>query len=375
MSKDNTAAEKWKMKQQTRVKHEILQFYLKAFIAILSRPAGARQQTTLHFVDGFAGRGIYEGGEPGSPIIAMRVGQELHNHTQGRANLKIYCVEVEPENFSILQGEVGKAEPTCPKVEVKLYPGSFSQHVDQLLGQFRAGEPVFIFIDPFGYDDGIDVQTVLKLIQRPRTEVFVTLMSWFLNRFLSDAAKADRMTTVFGGEEWREIAAIENEKTQEKLVRLYTTNLLKAAEALGINDVIPFPVGVKFGDKDASVYHLIHFSRNPKARYEMERAVKNIKELTAVSMNSLEPLFFGMQQQHFESKVIDILKARGELEAIAVAGDLWRQCWDDNLIWDDQVRKVFLELEKQGAIEVRALGRNRKAGQVVKEKDRLRLRP
>lgn len=51
----------------TAAKHEILRRYLNAWFPILGS-----QHERVVFLDGFAGPGIYEHGEPGSPIIALR---------------------------------------------------------------------------------------------------------------------------------------------------------------------------------------------------------------------------------------------------------------------------------------------------------------
>ena len=60
----------WKRSPHTEGKHLVLEHYLNAWFAILGRDTLARR---ILFVDGFAGPGRYEGGEEGSPVVAMRV--------------------------------------------------------------------------------------------------------------------------------------------------------------------------------------------------------------------------------------------------------------------------------------------------------------
>ena len=60
----------WRRDAHTEGKHLVLENYLKAWFPILGM--GNRNGRIL-FVDGFAGRGEYEGGEEGSPVVAMRV--------------------------------------------------------------------------------------------------------------------------------------------------------------------------------------------------------------------------------------------------------------------------------------------------------------
>ena len=56
----------WPLDPHTAAKHAILRRYLDAWIPIMSRYHGR-----VLYIDGFAGPGIYEHGEPGSPLIAL----------------------------------------------------------------------------------------------------------------------------------------------------------------------------------------------------------------------------------------------------------------------------------------------------------------
>ncbi|MBB5234503.1 three-Cys-motif partner protein TcmP [Deinococcus budaensis] len=372
MTKDNTDPKRWMMKRQTEVKHQILEHYLKAYMAV----QGRRQPTTFHFVDGFAGRGVYQGGEPGSPIIAMRTGEELYGFTNGNARLRVYAVELEPENYLSLSQEVTKARPQCPSIRINLYNKSFADQIDPILQAIPSGEPTFVFIDPFGYD-GVDIDTVISILKRPRTESFATFMSSWINRFLSVDGKAALNDKVFGGPEWRDISEVKDEKTQEKVVRLYCTNLLKAAKEQGIHNLIVFPIGIKGDQNGSSIYHLVHLSTSPKARFEMETAVKRraTAVLKGVNLGTIEPLFFMMTQQDPTSDlVLDLLQSRGEMDALTVAGEIWQRRWEDNLTWDGEIRRVFQDLEREGRIEITRPGRIRKLGLVIEEKDRIRLK-
>jgi three-Cys-motif partner protein len=57
----------WPLEPHTRAKHEILKRYLQAWMVILSQG----RFPEILYIDGFAGPGQYEGGEAGSPIIAL----------------------------------------------------------------------------------------------------------------------------------------------------------------------------------------------------------------------------------------------------------------------------------------------------------------
>ena len=58
----------WKAEPHTLAKHAVLRNYLEAWFPILGRWNGR-----VIYYDGFAGPGRYEGGEQGSPIVAIEV--------------------------------------------------------------------------------------------------------------------------------------------------------------------------------------------------------------------------------------------------------------------------------------------------------------
>jgi len=53
----------WELKPHTQAKHKILKSYLFAWIPIL-----ASKNDRIVYIDGFAGPGEYEGGEPDTPM-------------------------------------------------------------------------------------------------------------------------------------------------------------------------------------------------------------------------------------------------------------------------------------------------------------------
>ena len=78
MPGSNGNADYWDLKRNTQVTHDILSSYLLRWASILSGARGDARRLAFHYVDGFAGRGRYSSEEPGSPLIAMEIGQELY---------------------------------------------------------------------------------------------------------------------------------------------------------------------------------------------------------------------------------------------------------------------------------------------------------
>ena len=61
----------WPLESHTEAKHVILRKYLDAWLPIVTRFS-----KRVLIIDGFAGPGIYSGGEDGSPIIAIKAVKE-----------------------------------------------------------------------------------------------------------------------------------------------------------------------------------------------------------------------------------------------------------------------------------------------------------
>ena len=97
MLRDNDP-QKWVCQEHTRVKHELLEKYLSAWIPILGR-----WNPRIAYFDGFAGRGIYEDGTPGSPVIALRLADRL---AAKFGTIILRFVELDEDNFADLQAVV-----------------------------------------------------------------------------------------------------------------------------------------------------------------------------------------------------------------------------------------------------------------------------
>ena len=93
----------WPLEPHTEAKHAILISYLKAWAAIFSRQGEALgiEGGPLRFIDGFAGPGIYDKGEPGSPILALNA--ILDHEVELSAKVRFLFIEKDRRRFESLQ--------------------------------------------------------------------------------------------------------------------------------------------------------------------------------------------------------------------------------------------------------------------------------
>jgi len=129
---DDSDERKLRMKEQTKMKHRILSLYLNPWIKKISTI-----DSTLLFVDGFAGPGIYPDGSNGSPLIAMDMADKMLSKSD-RINDRIdsfECIFIEknPENYEKLKQSVQQKEksvddrisPTCIQGEFEDWAEDF----------------------------------------------------------------------------------------------------------------------------------------------------------------------------------------------------------------------------------------------------------
>lgn len=265
MLQDNDLA-KWVYKKHTRVKHALLEKYLLAWMPIL----GSRYPWVTYF-DGFAGRGVYEDGSPGSPVLAMQLADKLAPRLQ-RVTLRF--VERNPENYENLRAavETELSRLTYPeKVSVHHTQGDFDEaacaFLDQAEARGASQAPSFFFIDPFGFT-GVPLETVGRILSVPKTEVFFTFMLRDINRFLELGQLVDQMNVLFGGGCWRDV--VSHADRERALVELYRRQLHEQANA-----TYSLHFKVCESDSTATLYYLIHANNNFKGHQIMKGVMLN----------------------------------------------------------------------------------------------------
>jgi three-Cys-motif partner protein len=195
----------WEIEPHTRAKHLILRRYLQAWLPIMTRWNGR-----VVYIDGFAGPGIYKGGEEGSPMIALK---EAIQHTAGlKAEIIFLFIELKPDRLKMLEKQIAALTvPANMKVLCKL--GKFDEHLTEVLNyideQKRSMAPTFAFLDPFGFSH-TPFSLVKRLMQYARCEVLITFMYEEINRFLSHPDQPGNYDALFGCPDWREAVNIQD---------------------------------------------------------------------------------------------------------------------------------------------------------------------
>lgn len=258
MLKDS-ALEKWEYREHTKVKHILLKKYLAAWIPIL----GSWNLKICYF-DGFAGRGEYTDGTPGSPLIALEVADNLSKYF---GELICYFIEKDTENFKNLEMVLAREKPKIrnwDKIKVKKENDEFANVIK---GQ-KILAPSFFFVDPFGFS-GIPFTVIKEILENKSTEVFFTFMVRDIARFIQLPELEQTFNKLFGTNKWRTILN-SSEKPELALISLYREQLHEEAK---VKYSCPFRVCTP--DKIQTLYYLLHVTNNLKGHSIMKNVMFN----------------------------------------------------------------------------------------------------
>lgn len=351
MPLDDDDPEKWHMRQHTEVKHQILQKYLTSWARVLSST-----NSRIHYFDGFAGRGRYEDGEPGSPLLAMDTADRNSDLFD-----EFLCtfVEFDENNYDDLVEVVEEKEEECADaVEVIHQNAAFEEVVEEMIEELEDTPilPSFFFIDPFGYNS-MPFETVSDILnlRDQGVEVFLTFMVRDIRRFLQNEGHEDSITRILGTDEWKNISSDVDNK-EEEILKIYERQLKKEA---GVNYVWPFEM--KMPERSETVYYLIHATNHFKGFKIMKDIM--FKEGAEERFAYLGPEHYGYdsgQQSLFESadiednrvaKLSSFLFNRFEGERLKFA-DVMKSTYTETDLIETQYREAVYNLEEEHKAEI-----------------------
>lgn len=270
----------WPYEPHTNAKHEILRRYLQAWFPILDK-----YYDRLVYLDGFAGPGEYEGGEPGSPLIVLDLALH-HTHTLTGESVFIF-VELKEDRYQHLEEIINRIRQQLPPnfkvyVENNEFSVVLAEALDDLDQKGLRIAPTFAFIDPFGFS-GVPMSLIHRLLQRDRTEAFILFPIDSVNRFVLHPEEEIRrhMATLFGTEEVFD--AVAQPDRRRALRKLYQDKLSEAAK---------FVRFFTMRDKtDKPIYDLFFASNNRLGHVKMKEAMWLVDEAgTFTFSDATDPL-------------------------------------------------------------------------------------
>lgn len=252
------------------IKDQVLKSYMSPYLAKVKKLG-----KPILLFDGFAGPGVFEDGEPGSPLIMCQAANKnaAGNYEAVFVNKKKkYHERLE----SILQkgGWLGPAQPQLGDT-TKILP---------TLATGLGGKTAFLYLDPFG-PSVCPFSLLEPFLTRDvaySTEMVILMHMPILHRLATrhavEAGREDeeqirklhqRVTLTFGGDYWKSIlwdSTISAEEREFKLIEAYRQKL---ATYLPYTGCCP----VREGPRDRIKYFIVFVSRHPDAMLLMNDAM------------------------------------------------------------------------------------------------------
>jgi three-Cys-motif partner protein len=271
----------WPSQPHTRAKHAILQRYLEAWFPILTRQASRLQQQhsilksqEILFIDGFAGPGEYERGEPGSPVVALKAA--LDHSASFPVPVRMLFIEHRQDRFEHLKRVLAPFLETATRSlnvrAVDPRQGDCDIVLNDMLDEYERNQtkfgPALAFLDQFGYG-AVSMDLIARILQYPQCEVFTYLDYKDMNRWITDKNKWAAFTRAYGGEEWRQCIDLPEERRRASLLAAYKAALRDKSRA-GAKYVTSF---LMFDNSNQPLYWLFFCTNNLRGLEEMKKAM------------------------------------------------------------------------------------------------------
>lgn len=265
---DNFFARK---RQWSRLKDRILGAYLKPYLAKIAR---TRRPTLI--VDCFAGKGAFDDGEPGSPLI---IADAISDAMRSRPDTRARGLFIEKKYHTDLRENLRRFE------DCQVLAGTYEEHMAEMDAVIQPQTNVLLFVDPYGIKS-LDMARFRHILSLPVNTVEL-IMNFATFGFLREGCRLkrgegfdcaddsdvyeddpdsantpERMNAIAGGNYWNDI-----------LDRYYTEELdMRAAEQAFTNDymdrvrqlfnhVVSIPVQYRRGQLPK--YRLIYGTQSP----------------------------------------------------------------------------------------------------------------
>ena len=218
----------WPLDPHTQGKHLVLEGYLNAWLPIISR-----WNKRILFIDGFAGPGIYEHGEDGSPLIALNTFKKHANLNRSGFEIDFYFIEKDKDRKEHLHGLVEQMKQDLPgQFNIHVEQGEFNNSMTEVLNdidkQNKQLAPCFAMIDPFGVSD-TPMSIIERILNNKTSEVYISFMYEWLNRFKEHEHFEKHLDDLYGCKEWRKgIDILNREEKKNFFFELYKSQLKKA---------------------------------------------------------------------------------------------------------------------------------------------------
>lgn len=356
-------------REQTLVKHFLLDKYLERFAHIIGS-----YWHTITYVDCFSGPWNVRSDKLQDSSFYIAVNQlrraKVTLAARGK-ELNVRCMFLEKDKRAYAKLE--KFANDTPDAAIETRNASLEESIPDILEFVEQGGTAsfpFVFIDPTGWT-GFPIDVIKPLLNLRPGEVLVNFMTGHISRFaeLRDPKNRKAFDGLFGPIDYRgRISGLDGQDREDELVRCYADALRAIG---GFNYVCPSLV--LHPEKNRTHFDLIYATRNlkgvevfkqveKKAMAIMEKARADTQQRSRVSRDH-QPELFDSEAMHSgthyaslrdrylrraRDHILGLLKVHRRM----LFEDVWVAALEFPLVWDSDLKAWIREWEETGFIRI-----------------------
>lgn len=349
-------------REQTAVKHRILERYLSAFVPIVGDWA-----LDIAYVDCLAGpwQSVDPNLKDTSFARAIDVLRSTRAVLAGRGKsptMRCLFVEKEPQAFSALK----RYCDGITDIEVSPRNWDLTTHISDVVRfvKERSNSFPFIFVDPKGWES-LDIDLIRPVLGLDPGEVLITLMTSWITRFLTDESKG--FNRIFRSDLPR-LMQLQGEELEEEAVKSYANSVREAGH---FQYVCTLPVMKP--DRDAFHFHMIYGTRHLRGVEVFKETEKNIIPFMHVTraqaqqrrrfeqsgqLSMLEPEAHYKEKKFTQFQLRSLEVAKSELQRMlrstneVLYDDAWATVMQHPAVMEADLRQWIDDWKAEGSLQI-----------------------
>ncbi len=353
-------------REQTLVKHRVLERYLQRFAYIIGS-----WSKSITYVDCYSGPWAERSIDFADTSFAIAIRQLNAARRELGKDIRLRClfIEYDPEAYAKLVSYAGRVEG----VEIETINAKFEDSVEKILQFVRADRDTFPFflIDPKGWS--IPLEVITPLLRNEPGEVLITFMLEFIRRFADHPSPGIQKTIndLYGEMDIaRKFDGSIGDDRDDLLLAEYIDRVQRTgAFGFASSSLILHP------EKARRHFNLVYLTRHhrgievfkeaeKKAMYDMEsaRALAAKRKRESGGQFDLFPAddlhkndyFDGLRERYLSlnmSRLLELIQSSGSISY----DELWATSLKSPLIWPSDVKSQLATFIKEGRIEITGL--------------------
>lgn len=365
-------------REQSQVKHLILQKYLERFAFIIGS-----WSDSITYIDCFSGP--WESRSPSyedtSFVIAIGELRKARKELAvNRRQVELRCCFIEEDRAAF--EKLSEFAATVNDIEVKTLNGKLEESIDEIvefINQSKRKTFPFVFIDPKGWT-GFGLDVIKPLLTLQPAEVLINFMTEHIRRFIDwpDESNQQGFVELFGTEAFRQtVSGLSGSDRDDAYVEQYMTVVQRAGR-------YPFAscAVVLKSKTDRSHFHLIYLTRDPKGIEVFKGAErKSMEEMEAVRAEAQQRSrvhktgqleMFSAEEAHDPSYFASLrdrycLLARKQLEdqlrkhGSIPYDDAWVTALRMPLVWESDLKDWIKDWRANGRVRLDGLAEGKRS--------------